>query len=53
VSWRVKADDGDTEKGTFTFTVRSSAVSRAGAARSRRRRRHRGVRRRPEANDRI
>jgi len=22
VSWRVKADDGDTEKGTFRFTVR-------------------------------
>jgi methionine-rich copper-binding protein CopC len=22
VSWRVKADDGDTEKGTFSFTVR-------------------------------
>jgi methionine-rich copper-binding protein CopC len=22
VSWRVKADDGDTEKGTFKFTVR-------------------------------
>jgi CopC domain len=37
VSWRVKADDGDTEQGTFRFTVRqvrAQAVdARAGACR--------------------
>jgi hypothetical protein len=29
VSWRVKADDGDTEKGTFRFTVREARVRAA------------------------
>jgi CopC domain len=37
VSWRVKADDGDSEKGTFRFTVRQvrapAVDARAGACR--------------------